>query len=327
MVALGPLAKGPVRLASTARKEPRPQLEENDERINEYSRRIVFTDPDSGLELPETITTSHSVLKQENTHTIVLGIGNMGYVYKFGRNLAYKQHGSETEFQFMKDAGELSIKPYSRVLRLSEKGQIITDGIIMELGLPVNFDKITTPEEKARTKDELVSLVTRLHTQKRIAHGDIKPLNFLRAADGHIRLCDWDNSLHMDDEFEVDEWDGGCTQRYTSPNRGFPDWKPPSVQDDMYGLAITIWELYTGRGALRDVFDDLETLIPQGYTVDVYAIKDKEVREWVKGVLIAGGAKIPKQGWWKSLKEALAEVFNALFKRSKSEPELHGSSV
>lgn len=295
----GPLVKSPVNLPS----KPQPkQLEEDDERLAEYSKRIVFSDPDTGLQLPEFITSSHSVL-QQNTHTIVLGIGNMGYVYKFGRNLAYKQHGSDSEYMFMRDAGELSIRPYSRVLRLSDKGHIYTDGIIMELGLPVNFAKITTPEEKDEVRKELISLVTRLHSEKHIAHGDIKPLNFLRASDGHIRLCDWDNSLRLDNEAEEVEWDGGCTQRYTSPNRGFPDWKPPSVEDDMYCLAITIWELYTGQGALRDVFDDLEKLIPQGHTVDVYAIKDKEVREWVKAILIAGGARIPKQGWLKRVGE------------------------
>lgn len=308
----GHLMHSPVNLPSKPPKPPPKQLEENDERLKQYSRRIVYTDNVTGLQLPEFITTSHKVLQQEHTHTIILGVGNLGYVYKFGRNLAYKQHGSDAEYQFMKDAGELSIKPYSRVLRLSEKDQIVTDGIIMELGLPVNFDKITSPEEKAAVKDELISLVTRLHTEKRIAHGDIKPLNFLRGPDGRIRLCDWDCALHLDDEMEEDEWDAGCTQRYTSPNRGFPDWGPPSVQDDMYGLAILIWEIYTGRGALRDEFKDLEKLIPLGHTVDVYAIKDKEVREWVKATLVAGGARIPKQGLLERVGEWLITIFRAL---------------
>lgn len=47
-------------------------------------------------------------------------------------------------------------------------------------------------------------------------------------------------------------------------------------------------------------YDDLVDLIPKGYAVDVKAVEGLEVRSWIKGVLVAGGARIfgsvPEEG-------------------------------
>lgn len=265
-------------------------LEEDDERLAQYSRRIVYTVPDSGLQLPEFITGSHMILRLE--FLTVLGTGNQWYVYKCDGDLAYKQHGRNDEYS-MNDTGDISIPAFSRVLQLLGDDQIIIEGIIMEPGTPVRFEEVKSPTERDKVKDEMLSLVTRLHSEKRIVHGDIKLSNFLRAKDGSMRLYNWDTPLRLDSVTEAEEWEGGCNPQYTSPNRRFSDCRPSTVEDDMYALAITIWELYTGEEALADEFDEPEELLPQGHTVDVNAVENEEVRERIKAILIAGGACIP----------------------------------
>lgn len=87
-----------------------------------------------------------------------------------------------------------------------------------------------------------------------------------------------------------DEWEGFFSDRYLAPNRGWPDdLKLPTAGDDWYGLAISLWELYTGEDAL--MHEDMEELLREGRTVDAEAMEDEEVRGFIRDLLIAGGAK------------------------------------
>lgn len=82
------------------------------------------------------------------------------------------------------------------------------------------------------------------------------------------------------------------SDRYLAPRRGFPHrMPPPTVDDDLYTLAITIWELYTGKDALMG--EDMEDLLQTGKTVDLEAVEDSEVRSWIGKLLLAGGAQLP----------------------------------
>lgn len=265
-----------------------------EEILANYSQKIVFNDPESGIELREFILNGEGILSSDKLEQI--GFGYQGFVYKCGGRFAYKQHGRDEEFKVMVDAGELSITPYSRVLRRIQDF-VAVSGIIMELGSPLELKRITSPSERRSVKDEMISLVTRLHA-KGIAHGDIRASNFLWAQDGTLRLCDFDTAFYLDGRPQ--EWEGGCSPQYVSPNRGYPDYKLPSIEDDMYALAVTVWELYTGQTAMEKEYDDLEDLIPRGYAVDVNAVEDLEVRSWIKELLVAGGARIfgalPEEG-------------------------------
>lgn len=118
----------------------------------------------------------------------------------------------------MVDAGEVSITTYSRVLRHIQDS-VAVDGIIMELGLPLEIKRITSPSERKRVKEDMVSLVTRLHA-KGIAHGGIGPSNFLWAQDDTLRLCDFDTAFYLDGRPQ--EWEGGCSPQYISPNMETP---------------------------------------------------------------------------------------------------------
>jgi len=138
----------------------------------------------------------------------------------------------------------------------------------MELAEPFDF-KAVPAKDRAGVKDEMVKLVSRLHDEYGIVHGDIKPPNFLRCQDGKLRFCDFDSARRINETTD-DEWEGFFSNRYLAPNRNCPR-RPrlPTTEDDWYGLAISLWELYTGKDALED--EDMEALWKERKTVDVNA--------------------------------------------------------
>ena len=238
------------------------------------------------LNLPEEITMEHEIMLVKKLE--FLGLGGSGYVYKCPGGFAYKQNASQREIDLMKAAGDCSITPLSRVLRKIE-GVLVPRGLIMELATPFDF-RLVPAEEREAVKEEMVGLVERLHSEFGIVHGDIKPANFLRCRDGKLRLCDFDSGRLIADE-EAEGWEGFVSDRYLAPNRGFPDvYGPPTVDDDSYALAISVWELFTGKDALID--DDMEDVLKVGGTVDVDELEDANIREFVRERLRAGGAKI-----------------------------------
>lgn len=122
----------------------------------------------------------------------VITIGGSGYVYKVLGGLAYKMHACDREVDIAMAAGDCTIAPLYRVTR-EIGGSMVTDGFVMELATPFNF-KSVPPQDRKSVKDEMVTLVSRLHDEYGIVHGDIKPPNFLRCRDGKLRLCDFDSA-------------------------------------------------------------------------------------------------------------------------------------
>lgn len=160
----------------------------------------------------------------------------------------------------------------------------------MELGTPLDI-KAVPASDRGAVKDELISLVTRLHERYGIVHGDIHPGQFVRCQDGVLRLIDFDSARWIDEDHSA--WEGSLSPRYSAPNRGLPQFLAPKVKDDMYGLALTLWELYTGGVAFlgRDL-EEMEEVLEAGRTVDLSLVEDDEARAWIREQLLAGGAKI-----------------------------------
>lgn len=68
---------------------------------------------------------------------------------------------------------------------------------------------------------------------------------------------------------------------------------PPTIEDDLYGLGLSIWEIFVGEIPFKDVYmDDILDTDKLGGTVDVCRVEDEEVREVIKKYLRCGGAKI-----------------------------------
>jgi serine/threonine protein kinase len=196
----------------------------------------------------------------------VLGVGGSGYVYRCPGDLAYKVNVTQSEIDLLTAAGDCAITPLCHVLAKID-GAWWRRGLIMELVTPFDF-KLVQAEERMAVKDKMVSLVERLHSSEvGIAHGDIKPDNFLRCRDGKLRLCDFNSARLLADD-EVEDREGGVSDRDLAPSRGYPDGHgPPTIVDDSYALAVSVWELFTGKDALID--EDMEEALMKGKTVDL----------------------------------------------------------
>lgn len=90
----------------------------------------------------------------------------------------------------MKAAGDCPITPHSQVTAENFGSKTWPCGIIMDLGTPFDAQTVS-PEERAKVKDELIELLMRLHNERGIIHGYIKPDNILRCRDGKLRFCDF----------------------------------------------------------------------------------------------------------------------------------------
>lgn len=98
-------------------------------------------------------------------------------------------------------------------------GAVVTDGLVMKLATPFNF-KSVLPEDRVAAKDEMIGLVSWLHAEYLIVHGDIKLPNSVRCRDGKLRLCDFDSAWRMGVE-SSDEWEGFVSERYWLPAGDF----------------------------------------------------------------------------------------------------------
>ncbi|EGX52414.1 hypothetical protein AOL_s00043g203 [Orbilia oligospora ATCC 24927] len=131
-----------------------------------------------------------------------------------------------------------------------------------------------------------------------MVHGDIKPANFLICQDGKIRLCDFESACPEDEPVGlwgplIDDLGGTAfTVRYQNKHR--EQYVPPARNDDWYALAISVWELYTGKTPFESIADtgELRDHLRTGQTVDLAEVKDSETREWIRKILREGGALV-----------------------------------
>ncbi|KAK2877755.1 hypothetical protein FQN49_001231 [Arthroderma sp. PD_2] len=215
-------------------------------------------------------------------------------VYRFKEEpKVYKAGATQREFDFLKDAGDCAVEVLGRSLWKDMEGKIQVTGIIMSLETPFDPKTIQRSQRKG-FMEQIISIVHELHS-KGIIHGDVKPANFLLCADGRLRMCDFSESLRVDED--PSEWEGVTTTNYVSPYRtkNWPDLTdpPPTIEDDLYGVGVTIWELYTGKVPFEDWYiDDIMWRLHRGETVDVNEVEDEDARNTICQYLRYGGAKI-----------------------------------
>jgi serine/threonine protein kinase len=117
----------------------------------------------------------------------------------------------------------------------------------------------------------------------------------LICSDGKICLCDFAETRGVGEDPQ--SWEGMTTANYLSPIRtqhqrhaGYP---PPTIQDDLYGLGLSIWELYTGKMPFKDMYiDDIVDVLQYGGTVEVDEVSDENVRAVIRTYLRYGGARL-----------------------------------
>ncbi|KAF2664230.1 hypothetical protein BT63DRAFT_460531 [Microthyrium microscopicum] len=234
----------------------------------------------------------------------IIGRGGTSIVYNYN-GMAYKNTDEQEWGMFMK-AGDCAIKPIGQVKKIMkgptkpgirQAGSVVTNGILMELGMP--FKSREVPDEQLEaTKNELISLIQRLHQEQNMIHGDIKPENFIRCQDGRIRLCDFGSARSLDGDLNLDAWEGdGGTEGFVPFNRSmFDGATPPTPECDMWALAMAIWEMYTKKSA-RSFYQEnpdktAEDLYREQAMVDIDLIQDQATRRLVRRMLNDGGAPL-----------------------------------
>lgn len=212
-------------------------------------------------------------------------------------NWVFKMGTEQREYDLHKAAGDCAIPLRGKVLSENKwNNSIDLDGYFMDFATPVEHTS-TTPVQRKQMIREMIHAVDKIH-EKGIIHGDIKLDNMLLDKQGHLRLCDFEEGLF---EYEDEEtWNGNVTWHYVSPYRRHREEQlghdaPPRKEDDIYGLGLSIWALYTGRIPFEEIAQDdlgLREVLLRGDTVDIGLIDGDEIRETVRKFLRQGGAHI-----------------------------------
>ena len=154
-------------------------------------------------------------------------------------------------------------------------------GIIMPRETPLTE---FTPSNKKATAQEMVHVVSRLHNEKRIIHGDIKLANFLFCrSDSRIRLNDFASAACASDQ----EGPAEFSHYYLAPCRVANRLTTPrDAKDDNFALGIAIWEMWTGRRPFEGMsFAQAIAYIQGGGTINIKDIDDAETQDLVRGLM------------------------------------------
>lgn len=214
----------------------------------------------------------------------------MLYNSKDGQRLL-KLRGTQHEVDMMLAAGDCSVSPYERVVFGRPDGTLQMWGFTMPRETPLEVAAAADPTQRAALMQRMI----RTLNGKGIVHGDIKLANMLLCSDGKVRLCDFAEARFLNED--PANWEGLTTTNYVSPNRcqtwpGSQD-PPPVLEDDLYALGLSIWEMYTGRVPFDGIYeDDIREMIKAGKTVDVSEVKDEAIQEVISKYLRCGGARI-----------------------------------
>lgn len=209
--------------------------------------------------------------------------------------MVYKMGGEQRGYDLHKAAGDCAITTHGRVLsKVPPDETICFHGFFMDIAIPISH-ATTTPTQRKHIIREMIDAIDSLHN-KYIIHGDVKLENMLLDAEGHLRLCDFEEGCYEDDDEDL--WEGNVTWHYVSPNRRRREEElgrdaPPRKEDDLYGLGLSIWSLYTGQVPFEEIAQDdlaLREILLRGETVDLGLIDDTEIRDIVRGYLRQGGA-------------------------------------
>ncbi|KAK0609409.1 kinase-like domain-containing protein [Immersiella caudata] len=214
-------------------------------------------------------------------------IGTTGLLYRFSTHLVYKSNVTPRVAKLMESAGpSVTLPPISRVVWKGSRPDTGTKAIIMELGRKFRARDIP-PDQRRSVVVEMFGLLEKLHNDKGIVHGDIKETNFLWSRDGKLRLVDFSSARFITEE--KSGWDESfSTEAYFTPIRGVQGGVPaPTVFDDYYALAVTLWAMYAARKPGRRQFNQ-KTI----WRTDLAKVEDDMVRAWIKKVFKMAGCRL-----------------------------------
>lgn len=226
-------------------------------------------------------------------------IGNTGLLYRFSNDLVYKSNVTPREADLMESAGpDLTMRPLSRVIWKGSRPDRGTKAVIMEAGKQFRGSRI--PEQKRRTVVvEMFRVLERLHGRG-IVHGNVKESNFLWSRkDGRLRIVDFSCARFIEED--AGRWNSTYVScAYLTPARmGVREERqqgaqgglgqklpPPTVFDDYYALAITLWAFYTGKPPGSRQFNQVNIK-----RSDLAEVRDDMIRGWIRKVFRMAGCK------------------------------------
>ncbi|EGX49377.1 hypothetical protein AOL_s00078g410 [Orbilia oligospora ATCC 24927] len=210
------------------------------------------------------------------------------------------------EGELLERARPYAVAVIGRVFALNEENrQPFCVGLVLERGKPLDTllhtDGYTSMAQKNTLAVKMILLILKLHKERKMVHGDIKPSNVVMT-DGELKLIDFDSGLPVDEkmeEEEEEEWQMKGTPMYESPNRhhGTHEYKAPVVEmDDLYALALTVYQIYVpGQPfdfeASGGMFGPNPILEKRGFP-DLSKVGSKGVQAWMRKIFVKGGGRV-----------------------------------
>ncbi|KAM7213441.1 hypothetical protein V8F06_011179 [Rhypophila decipiens] len=241
-------------------------------------------------------------------------IGTSGLLYRFSESLVYKSSVSSREIALMEAAGSLTLRPLTRVLKKGRSPDSPSRGrtkaVIMEFGK--KFRPRNIPAERMRDiVVDMFLLLQNIHSDCGIVHGSIRPGAFLWGRDGRLKLADFSLGRFIEEDPAIweaqEDLEGLVEEKYLTPERmrkreetlaaaqakgiqardvpgaGTP---APTVFDDYFALAVTLWGIFTGKKPVNHQFNTKNVR-----KSDLFEVKDRLVREWIWKVLKMAGCQ------------------------------------
>lgn len=185
-------------------------------------------------------------------------------LYSWKLQYVFKLGGTKYEMNMIHLAGECSVPVV---------GQVVQNG--KQVGFLMNKEKSLDASQlpKRPIMEMMRGVVEELHG-KGIIHGDIKLPNILLCSDGKIRLCDFAGAF-------LKKHSGNASPVYTipylSPYRALHLKGPYTVEDDLFALGVSLWELFTGKTPFQGMkVGAIRRLIQEGHVVDLSEIEDDD---------------------------------------------------
>lgn len=186
----------------------------------------------------------------------MIGAGGMGSVYRAQRADGLFAQVVAIKFMAARQ-GQLDLGPlidaerrslarmdHEAISRILDGGQTL-DGLhylVMEYvdGAPISATTLTAPQRIGLIR-QIAAALAHAH-QAQIVHCDVKPGNILITAEGRAKLIDFGIARLQD--FAPAGGLDGMTRAYASPARCAL--APAKLADDVYALAVTLYEVLTG---------------------------------------------------------------------------------
>lgn len=222
-----------------------------------------------------------------DTGTLVR-LNNHPHVYYWQSENVLKLGGTKYEMNMIHLAGDCAV---------TMMGPVVQDGnhlgFLMKRERPLDDACRLSESAKRSIMYMMKSVVDDLHMQKGIVHGDLKLANMLQCSDGKVRLCDFAGAFLIHDPGPLPSIN---TTSWLSPYRALHPNESPTVEDDLFALGVSVWELFTGKRPFEGLKGNAAgELIRNGKTINVDEIKDEEackvVKKMMSGMLMRGDSQ------------------------------------